>query len=87
MKNADMPAMPTIANLDRDQDKFYEKQVSNNDYMLFGLTKREHFAGLAMQGMISAEYGAKVSPGQWAKDALEAADALLAELENQNDPT
>jgi hypothetical protein len=54
MNNADMPARPTQATLNREQDKFLETQTGNNDFLLLGLTKREHFAGLAMQSLISA---------------------------------
>jgi hypothetical protein len=53
ISNKDMPAMPTQATLNRDQDKFLETQTDNNDFLLFGLTKREHFAGLAMQAILS----------------------------------
>lgn len=68
MNNGDMPASP----------------IFNDDGQctpeLAGFTKRERFAMVAMQAMIGVEYGAKVSATQWAKDAIECADALLAEL-------
>jgi hypothetical protein len=54
MNNSDMPARPTQATLNREQDKFLETQTGNNDFLLLGLTKREHFAGLAMQSLIAA---------------------------------
>jgi len=85
MKNGNMPAAPTIGTINRVTQAFDETQVDNNDFMLFGLTKREHFAAMAIQGMIACEYGAKVSATQWARDAVEVADALLAELEKQNE--
>lgn len=51
-----------------------------------GLTKREHFAAMAMQGLLSS---ASDSNGEWtncgvdnvASEAVMFADALLAELE------
>ena len=50
-----------------------------------GLTKREYFAGLAMQGLCANSQ--ENSPaGDWktvARDAALAADALLAELEKE----
>ena len=61
MNNADMPAMP----LHSDAMAGYE-----------GLTKREHFAGLAMQGLL-AHYGTVVNE----TCAVEFADALLKQLE------
>jgi hypothetical protein len=54
MNNGDMPASPTIGTINRDTNKFDETQVGNNDFMLFGLTKREAFAMAAMQGMIAS---------------------------------
>lgn len=57
---------------------------TNDGYLsTCGLTKREYFAGLAMQGMLSGEYR-EATPDQakWvSKNAVEQADALLAELE------
>ncbi len=58
--------------------------------VFLGLTKREHFAGLAIQGMISSKYyGEFASEFTDSKDRLEGvalaavrmADALLKELE------
>jgi len=45
-----------------------------------GLTKREYFAALAMQGLL-ADPEIVGKPEQYAKDAVTFADALLAELE------
>ena len=64
MKNADLPAMPT--------------QVNGGD-LFGGLTKREHFAAMAMQAMLGnsrMEY----YPTDLVKEAIVHADALLAEL-------
>jgi hypothetical protein len=84
MNNSDMPARPTQATLNREQDKFLETQTGNNDFLLLGITKREHFAGLAMQGLCHAAD----SEGTWAHDAdtvaiaaTNYADALLSELD------
>ena len=65
MKDADMPAYPIIgATLDGNE----------------GLTKREHFAGLAMQGFISAGHGGMPNASELANYAVRYADALLTEL-------
>lgn len=73
MKNADMPAMPT-----------YELNGQNFlEDTSYGLTKREHFAAMAMQGLLSANaiYGGKTNDrASLAKDAIAFADALLKEL-------
>lgn len=69
MKNANMPAMPVAA---------WNRQM-------IGLTKREYFAGLIMQGLLAANQYALTESKYTAKDALEYADALLAELEKGDD--
>ena len=70
MKNSDMPSLP-----------LGQAQLSmgsvNKDAM--GLTKREYFAALAMQGM--AYRNSEPYPDSVAYDAVQVADALLAELE------
>ncbi len=46
-----------------------------------GLTKREYYAGLAMQGIISKRDG-ELNGSDWvAMKALDYADALISELE------
>ena len=75
INNSDMPAMPVMD----------EVQEHGQHY---GLTKREHFAGLVMQGLVSG-VNSSVKYGEshgwkdedFAKEAVELADALLAELE------
>ena len=66
MSNSNMPAMPLHA------------ESTLNSYM--GLTKREYFAGLAMQGILSdSEYRKRA--GDIACAAVAIADVLLSELE------
>ena len=69
MDNGNQPAMPS---------PHFE-----NDY-LQGLTKREHFAGLAVQGLIAQSYGPRTVK-EIAFESLAMADALLKELEQDND--
>jgi hypothetical protein len=82
MNNADMPAMPALL-------KCGDAAKSEG-----GLTKREYFAGLAMQAMLSNEaalirfnkWGDEnlVDPGVLIADAaIQTSDALLAELEKE----
>ena len=80
--NADMPAMPLF------DSEAMPCAVRNPDtdeiFQAVGLTKREHFAGLMMQGMLSnsgvvddLDSGAI----KWLSErATSMADALLAEL-------
>jgi len=92
MKNSDMPANP-IANdkgcptstkngCDRVDDGFVENFGS-----MIGLTKREHFAAMAMQGMLAnpamIDVHNKESIEWIAKHAIGQADELLKELENE----
>jgi flagellar hook-length control protein FliK len=74
MKNSEQPAFPYA----RDIDKFPLEQG--------GLTKREYFAAMAMQGLVSDPETIKTSGS--AKDlvemALELSDELLKQLENEN---
>ena len=69
MNNSDMPAMPT------EQTTEHFSQAST--HYSTGLTKREYFAGLAMQGLVGKS---GFSPIHDARQAVEQADALLAEL-------
>jgi hypothetical protein len=82
MDNKDMPAMPQSGdNIEQWNDP---RNPKAGTYFATGLTKREHFAGLAMQGLCHAID----SQGTWAHDpktvaesAVTYADALLAELD------
>jgi hypothetical protein len=49
-----------------------------------GLTKREYFAGLAMQGLLSQNYTNRKDIKTFVRWAAEAADALLEELTKCN---
>ena len=72
MNNSEMPAMPT------EQSTEHFSQAST--HYSTGLTKREHFAGLAMQGLISAGVNGLPSAEEIAFLAVKGADALLLEL-------
>lgn len=80
-KNEDLPAMPVHkvwqdCGIDGNSGPHYIESVHP------GLTKREYFAGLAIQGLAS-ESGRYHSASDMAYDAVKIADALLAELESQ----
>lgn len=50
----------------------------------FGLTKREYFAGLALQAIISSNRYLEYEKACWTvNSAVKYADALLLELENK----
>lgn len=72
MKNADMPAMPQTE----------EEYNDAGEYVLAtrgGLTKREHFAGLAMQATRTAF--PNIASDERAALAINDADALLSALD------
>ena len=74
-----MPAAPVIVST-----TLWPEQSTLTSVGTTGLTKREHFAGLAMQGVMANE---EEYP-KWsdlARASVAAADALLKALEQDND--
>lgn len=49
----------------------------------YGLTKREYFAGIAMQGLLSNNSGWTIEPNSVALYARDYSDALLRALEDK----
>jgi len=80
MKNADKPINPVLT-----QSPSLQNETS------LGLTKREYFAGLAMQGiMANDKWAENLAPDEWysyirrvTSGAVEIADELLRQLEKQ----
>ena len=72
-----MPAMPQP--IAANENEFLDTNEYNKDNA--GLTKREHFAGLAMQGMIVVDADNCLNEATIAKVAVNLADALLTELD------
>ena len=93
MNNADMPAMAVkvVASIAA-QRQAKGLGVDCEDVTFTGLTKREHFAAMAMQGILCG-INSNVAEGEWhgwdcsdfAREAISTADALLAALEIDND--
>lgn len=80
MKNGGVPSYPVV----------WVNPENGNARQEYGLTKREYFAGLAMQALVSdivnaESKGYEVTSDVTAKEAVSMADALLAELEKTND--
>ena len=61
--------------------------VMHGNFYTAGLTKREWFAGMALQGILAGTPLAELdSKGMWgaiARDSITAADAILSQLENK----
>ena len=77
MNNADMPITPIVN--ENGHPQHYTRIAFDNIGICAGLTKREHFAGLAMQAILTK--GDISNQSEVASDALAYADALLAELD------
>lgn len=81
----DKPAYPTTT-VER-VEIFHGEGAEAVDVHHPGMTIRQHYAGLAMQGIIAGGYGdttphcSMEAPGEVAHFAVMYADALLAELE------
>lgn len=52
----------------------------NNNYVSIGLTKREYFAAMAMQGIIANKDGLDIKIERIVESAVDTADALIEEL-------
>lgn len=75
MKNGKQPINPIIR-----ANGFEATQVGQNE--LSGLTKREYFAGLALQGLCANSIaGPHHEPKNLVKEAIQYADELLKQLE------
>ena len=57
-----------------------DRDACGGSYGDTGITLRQHFAGLAMQGALGGAPGSHLMPAQLAADSVAYADALLAEL-------
>lgn len=88
--NPNDPAFPMQAGPLLEEDGI-TRPIHQEEY---GLTKREYFAALAMQGLVSNSSNfeffqlAKIKPGEvreeTAKTAIQFADALIAELSKES---
>ena len=71
MENQDKPAYPTI----------HQNSDGTLDYSLNqGLTKREYFAGLAMQGLLATSRNLSTDSKWLSEAAIRYADELLNQL-------
>jgi hypothetical protein len=78
IENGDMPAMPVEVQWSQLDRKLHGIQTGGCSGWKIGLTKRELFAALAMQGLMGLPV--EMSHVVVARSAVEQADALLAEL-------
>ena len=61
------------------------EEANSPDSVNFGLTKREYFAGLAMQGLLASEIDEASSAEGIAMLAVDRADALLKRLNHRSE--
>ena len=87
MKNADKPINPSTS-IKISDTEFFEYNLPNQERQYSGLTKREHYAGLAMQGLISScdwnftTFNKDLIEAT-SKNAIDLADELLKQLEKK----
>lgn len=73
MENREQPAFPVNEEI--------TDRIDNGAKIYSGLSKREYFAGLAMQGLLSSpNVGYLTTSDKMIKDSISLADKLLAEL-------
>jgi len=79
MNNSDSPAMPSVIKTMVASSLSTIEPMKEVVSYTQGLTKREHFAAMAMQGMLSSgDYG--WSAEEFAMKSVRQADELLSEL-------
>ena len=87
MKNADKPINPSTS-IKISDTEFFEYNLPNKERQYSGLTKREYFAGLAMQGLLAlpdkGTYGSfDEAIERICEVSVKFADELLKQLENK----
>ena len=78
MKNSDMPIAPLVN--DNGHPLHASHIAWDNKPLALGLTKREHFAGLAMQGFIAAGVMGMPSASEIAELSIKYAEEVLRQL-------
>lgn len=78
------PAFPVSTT--EDKDFGYGHQDSGSTWQFPGMTRRDHFAGLAMQAMITGHITATAHTEHWsypeiASESVDMADAMLKALD------
>ena len=64
-------------------DDFAFACVDGNSHLQEGLTKREYFAAMAMQGILSSDINTNLSIGTVTEYAVRQADSLIKALNNE----
>ncbi len=81
MSNANEPINPVVYETMHENQQNGDVTIVTTRSSSDGLTKREYFAGLAMQALLSSSYCSASEKNACAIKALKHADTLLAELE------
>lgn len=85
MKNGNLPASPLTGNAYEIFEAKNESGHPSYDAHCLGLTKREDFAKFALKGLLVNAGRNGLEFTDCAAEAVRQADALLAELEKQNE--
>ena len=81
MKSGNLPAAPCTAYAPEGLPEVTE--LGGRTASFPGLTKREYFAGLAMQSILAADTEQSYTSESIAREATQVADALLSALEQE----
>ena len=72
-----------MSNNKTNPDDFAFACVDGNSHLQEGLTKREYFAAMAMQGILSSDINTNLSIGTVTEYAVRQADSLIKALNNE----
>jgi hypothetical protein len=77
-KNDGGPAYPVVTGIIAGRDEWDDAIVERTEHAA-GMSLRDHFAGLALQGMLAANRG--YTDAEYAKESYDIADDMLAARE------
>ncbi|WP_374464166.1 hypothetical protein [Chryseobacterium sp.] len=80
MENSNKPIYPQIGSTVNNENQLSEVYTDEN---LRGITKREYFAGLAMQGLMANNNSCSIT--HIVEMSIKTADELLKQLDRKND--
>lgn len=75
------PISPVMVKI---QDEYYPGEIAERDVHFTGLSKREIFAAMAMQGRLA--YTGMTGSPDFAKECVELADELIQALNKTDEP-
>jgi hypothetical protein len=84
--SADFRMLTEVERLSKQNVFPLEGRADGGTWQTCGITKRELFAAMAMQGSLGGEPGSHLEPRRLAIESVRYADALIAELAKEPAP-